>query len=172
MVFSSFAVSSFFSRTLNSWFSAMVLSLLVLACADISRHLDRLRLVALGSRQEQSQYAIAVFGLDAVGIDLNRHRHGPIKPPGKPLPAMQRRLFRVADRLLARQSDGAAFHLHIEARLLHPRKLGDDDEVVALSEDIERRIGAAAAHTGIEPRARPVGVQSLLKARQRVERIQ
>jgi hypothetical protein len=63
------------------------------------------------------------------------------------------------------------FHLHVEIGLLHARKLGDDDEVVAFSEHVDRRIGAAAAHGRIQPPARPIGVQSLLKAGERVERI-
>src|ERR1700722_3371279 len=145
MVFSSFATSSFFSRTLNSCFSTMVLSLLALGCADISGHLDRLRLVAFSPRQKQSGGCVAISGLDAVGIDLHWHRHRSVEPTGEPLAAMQRRLLRIADCFPAGQSNGAAFHLHVEIRLLHPRKLGDDDEVVAPAEHVEGRIGTAAA---------------------------
>src|SRR5271165_1068189 len=132
MVFSSFATSSFFSRTLNSCFSTMVVPFLALGCAVISCHLDRLRLVALGARQEQSQDAVAVFGLDAIRVDLDGHCHRPVEPAGKTLAAMQRRLLRIADRSFAGQSDGAALHLHIEVGLLHPRQLGNNDEGVSL----------------------------------------
>src|ERR1700722_18591063 len=114
MVFSSFATSSFFSRTLNSCFSTMVVPFLALGCAAfISCDLDRLRLVALGARQEQSQDAVAVFGLDAVRVDLDGHCHGPVEATGASLAAMQRRLLRIANRSFARQSDGAALHLHV-----------------------------------------------------------
>src|SRR6516225_3973466 len=145
MVFSSFATSSFFSRTLNSCFSAMVVPFLALGCAGISRHLDRLRLIALGARQKQSEDAVTVFSLDAFGIDLDWHGHRPVESAGKPLAAMERRLLRIANRFLPGQSNGAALHLYVEVGLLQPRKLGDADEVVAPSEHVERRIGAAAA---------------------------
>src|SRR6516164_110113 len=111
MVFSSFATSSFFSRTLNSCFSAMVVPFSALGSAVISSHLDRLRLVALGARQEQGQDAVTVFGLDAVRIDLDRDGHRPVEPAGKPLAAMQRRLVRIADCFRPGQSDGSAFYL-------------------------------------------------------------
>src|SRR3984957_2175004 len=143
MVFSSFATNSFFSRTLNSCLSAMVVSLLAFGCAVISGHLDRLRLVALGARQKQSEDAVSVFGLDAFGIDFDWHGHCPVEPTGEPLPAMQRRLFRVADRLLAGQPNGPALHLDVEVGFFDPRKLGDNDEVVAFAEHVERRIPPA-----------------------------
>src|ERR1700722_3638977 len=171
MVFSSFATSSFFSRTLNSCFSTMVVPFLALGCAVISCHLDRLRLVALGARQEQSQDAVAVFGLDAVRVDLDGHCHGPVEATGESLAAMQRRLLRVGDRSFAGQSDGAALHLQVEVGLLHPWKLGDDDEVIAFAKHVERRKGAATAEARVQPTARPIGVQSLLKACESIKRI-
>src|SRR6516165_5766625 len=151
MVFSSFAASSFFSRTLNSCFSAMVAPFSDLGSAVISSHLDRLRLVALSARQEQGQNAVTIFGLDACGVYFDRNGHRPIEPAGKPLAAMQRRLVGITDGFLAGQSDGAALHLHVEIGLLHARKLDDDDEVIALSEHVDRRKGAAAAQARIKP---------------------
>src|SRR6516165_4004768 len=151
MVFSSLATSSFFSRTLNSCFSAMGVPFLAFGCAVISSHLDRLRLVSLGARQEQGQDAVTVFGLDAFGIYFDRNGHRPVDPAGKPLAAMQRRLVGITDGFLAGQSDGAALHLHVEIGLLHARKLDDDDEVIALSEHVDRRKGAAAAQARIKP---------------------
>src|SRR5580693_5047441 len=85
---------------------------------------------------------------------------------------MQRRLLWIANRSFARQSDGAALHLHVEVGLLHPRKLGNDDEVVAFAKHVERRKGTTAAKARVEPRACSIGVQGLLKARQRLEWIQ
>src|ERR1700722_20018465 len=52
-------------------------------------------------------------GLDAVRVDLDGHCHGPIEATGASLAAMQRRLLRIANRSFARQSDGAALHLHV-----------------------------------------------------------
>src|SRR5580704_5542459 len=172
MVFSSFATNSFFSRTLNSCLSAMVVSFLAFGSAVISSHLDRLRLVALGARKKHSENAVSIFGLDAFGIDFDWHGHRPVEPAREPLPAMQRRLLQVADRLFAGQTDGSALHLHVEVGLFDPWKLGDNDEIIAFAEHVERRIGTAAAKAWVEPRACSVGVQGLLKARQRLEWIQ
>src|ERR1700722_19953447 len=158
MVFSSFATNSFFSRTLNSCLSAMVVSFLAFGCAVISSHLDRLRLVALGARKKHSENAVSIFGLDAFGIDFDGHGPRPVEPAREPLPAMQRRLLWVADRLFAGQPDGSALHLHVEVGLFDPWKLGDNDEVIAFAEHVERRIGAAAAKARIEPRACSIGV--------------
>src|ERR1700722_19748531 len=114
MVFSSFATNSFFSRTLNSCLSAMVVSFLAFGCAVISSHLDRLRLVALGARKKHSEDAVSVFGLDAFGINFDWHGHPPVDPARKPLPAMQRHLLRVADCLFAGQPDCSTLHLDVE----------------------------------------------------------
>src|SRR5690242_4951122 len=123
MVFSSLATNSFFSRTLNSCLSAMVVSFLAFGCAVISINLDRLRLVALGARKKQSEDAVSVFGLDAFGIDFDWHGHRTVKPVREPLPAMQRRLLRVADCLFAGHPDCSTLHLDVEIGLLDPRKL-------------------------------------------------
>ena len=46
-----------------------------------------------------------------------------------------------------------------------------EDEVIALPEHVDRRVGAAAARPGlVEPAARAEGVEGLLQAQQRVER--
>src|ERR1700722_16890650 len=110
----------------------MVVPLSALGCAGISAHLDRLWLVALGARQKQSEDAVAIFGLNAFGINLHGHCHRPVEATGEWLAAMQSRLLRITNRSFAGQSDGAALHLHVEVGLLPPRKLGDNDEVIAL----------------------------------------
>src|SRR5271165_497784 len=164
-------MSSFFSRTAISRFSAIVAPFFALGSTLMSRHLDRLGLFPLGRRQEKSENAVAILGFDAVRIDLEGQADRAIKPAGEPLPSMQRRLLRIADLLAAGQTNGAALHLHIDLGLFHAGNLGDDDEVVPFSKHVDRRIGTAAAQARIEPTARPKRIQSLLKARQRVERI-
>ena len=43
----------------------------------------------------ESQNPVAAFGLDVVGVDLNRHGEGPIEAPDKTFAAMQSRLVAV-----------------------------------------------------------------------------
>ena len=51
----------------------------------MSRHLDHFWLVALSAWQEQSQDAIAAFGLDAIRVDLHRQCHGSVEATGDTL---------------------------------------------------------------------------------------
>src|SRR5271166_3615221 len=164
-------MSSFFSRTAISRFSAIVAPFFAPGSPLMSRHLDRLGLFRLGRRHEQSENSVAILGFDAVRIDLEGQADRPIEPAGEPLPSMQRRLLRIADLLAAGQTNGAALHLYGDLGLFHAGNLGDDDEVVPFSKHVDRRIGAAAAQARIEPTARAKRIQSLLKARQRGERI-
>src|SRR5580704_12645680 len=112
-VFSALAASSFFSRTAISLVSAIVVPF-GFGCLVMSGHLDRFRLLALGAGQEQSQDPVAIFGLDAVRIDLDRHGHGTVEPAREPLTAMHRGLLRIGDRLDAGEAQRAALHLHVE----------------------------------------------------------
>jgi hypothetical protein len=58
----------------------------------------------------------------------------------------------------------------LQIRFADPGHVGDQDEVVALAKDIERRI-AAAARTGAEPVARSRIVEQALELHQCVERV-
>jgi hypothetical protein len=86
-------------------------------------------LVALGARQEQCQDAVVVFGLHAVGIDLDRQCHSAVESTRQALAPMHARFLRVVHRLRPGQPDRVAFHLHLEVRLLDAGKFGDDVEV-------------------------------------------
>src|ERR1700760_159282 len=137
----------------------------------MSRYLDQFWLVALSAWEEQSQDAIAAFGLDAIRVDLHRQCHGSVEATGQSLATVQGGLLGIAHRLGAGQANRVALHLNRQVRLLDPRDLGYEDEVVALTEYIHGRIAAAAAWAGCEPTARPERVQGLLQARKRIESI-
>src|SRR6201994_4045675 len=137
----------------------------------MSQHFDRFWLVALSAWQEQSQDAIAAFGLDAIWIDLHRQCHGSIEATGQTLATVQAGLLGIAHRLGAGQANGVALHPDRQVRLLDAGNFRYEDEVVALTEYVHWRIAAAAAWAGCEPTARPERVQGLLQARKRIESI-
>jgi hypothetical protein len=62
---------------------------------------DAAWLVALGPGDKERQNTIAVLGLDALSIDLDRHGQGPIEGSGQPLTPVQAYLFGVSNVLLA-----------------------------------------------------------------------
>ena len=87
------------------------------------------------------------------------------------LAAMHARLLAVAHRFGSGDADRIAFDLDLEIRFADPRHLGDDDEIVAFAEHVERRIGAAAARARAEPAAGAETVERALKLEERVERV-
>src|ERR1043166_6904171 len=80
--------SCFFSSSRFCWTCSscgdMFASVIIL-CLDGSVDADAAGLVAFGPRDEERKNAIAIFGLDAVGIDLDRHGQGAIEGSGQPL---------------------------------------------------------------------------------------
>ena len=64
--------------------------------------------------QEQCQYAVTVFSLDLIGIELDWDSDGPIKASGNSFAAVDARFLAVFDRLLARNSDPVALDLDID----------------------------------------------------------
>src|SRR5258708_13289778 len=92
-----------------------------------------------------------------------------IEAARQPLAPMQASFLRVGDRLGAGDADRVAFDLDLEIRLLDTWDFRDDDEIVAFSEHIDRRIGTGTAGTGLEPTARSECIQRLLQVEQRLE---
>jgi hypothetical protein len=86
----------------------------VMFALDGSIDADAARLVALGAWDEERQHAIAIFGLDAVGIDLDRHREGAIERSGRPLTPMQAYLLGIREGLLAGDTDGVVLGLDLQ----------------------------------------------------------
>src|SRR5574337_471433 len=171
IVFSSLAATSFFSRTAISLPSVIVAPFLFGCFPIFLAHLDRSGLVTLGARQEEREDSIAVLRLDAVGVDLDRHRHRAIEPPREPLAAMHRGLLGIGYRFHPGEPQGAALHLHDEIVPFDARDFGNDDKVVAFAKYIHRRIGAGARRSSVQPAAGAKGVERVLKGRQRVERV-
>src|SRR5579862_3239928 len=63
-----------------------------LAIALVDFHL--FGFVALGARQEQRQYAVAILGLGLIGIDVDRQRQGSVKLAGQSFAPVQAGLLR------------------------------------------------------------------------------
>jgi hypothetical protein len=139
--------------------------------AGASAHGDRPRLVAFGAGEIERENAVAVFRLDAVGVDLDRDRDGAVELPGRPLAPVQARLVAVLDGLGSSDTDRPALDLDLQIRLPDAGHLGNEDEIVALAEDVERRIGAAGARARLEPVAGSQRVERLLEIEKRIERI-
>src|SRR3954452_14278891 len=136
------------------------------------RHGDRTRLVALGARQVKRQDAVAAFRLDLVGVDIDWQRYGAVEAPGRPFAAMHRGFFSVIDALGAGDAQRVALDLDVEIRLAHAGHLDNRNDIVALAEDVDRRIGAAGPQPRPEPAAGPERVNGALKFPELFERIE
>src|SRR5271166_1820242 len=132
-------------------------------------HGDRFRLVTLRAREIKRKYPVAVFSLDPVRVDFDREGHRAIETPGQSLAAMEARLFAILDRFGAGKADRSVLDLDLQVGLPDAGQLGDDDDVVALAKDIERRKSAAAADTRLQPAASAQRIESLLELEKSAE---
>jgi hypothetical protein len=120
---------------------------------------------------DRARECVAVFGLNIVGVDLDRHGDCAVEIAGQSFAAVQAGFSAILDRLAAGDADRVALHLDLEIRFADPRQLGDDDDIVALAEYVERRISAAPARTRSQPPARAESVECLLELQEGVDRI-
>src|SRR6185312_106185 len=98
------------------------------------RHSDRTRLVAFGARKIEGENAVAAFGLDLVGVYIDRQGHGAVETPDSPFAAVHRGFVAVIDTLAAGDAQRVALDPDVEIRLAHTRHLDDRDDVIALTE--------------------------------------
>src|SRR5207302_8712154 len=77
----------------------------------------------------------------------------------------------VLDGLAAGNANGIALDLDIEVRLADAGQLGDQDDIVTLAKDVERRVGAGGARARSEPSAGAERIECLLELKQGVEGI-
>ena len=122
-------------------------------------------------RDEERENAIAVFGLDALGIDLDRHGQRAIEGSRQPLTAMQAYLLGIGDVLLAGDADRLVLGLDLKVGFIDARQLDDCDQVVALLEDIDGRESSGPCGCAAQPIAFQPGFQCPLKIKQRVESV-
>src|SRR5205814_1755649 len=134
-----------------------------------SLDLDAVRLVALGSGQEQGEQAVAVLGLDAIRIDLDRQRQRPIELAGDAFPAMHAHAVGVVDALPARDADGVGLGLDLQVVLVDARQFHQGQDVVTLLEDVDGRERSATGGHVVKPVARKSCFELALKAEQRIE---
>src|SRR4051812_37627154 len=117
----------------------------------------------------ERQDAVAGFCPDLVGVDVDRQCQGAVETPGRPFTAVHCRLVVVLDALPSGDTKGIALDPDVEVRLAHARHLDDRDNVVALAEDVDRRIGTAGAQPRPEPAAPPERVDRTLELAQLFE---
>src|SRR5512132_1302913 len=82
--------------------------------AGWSLDLDAVRLVAVGSRQEQREEPIAIFRLDAIRIDLDGKRERAIELAGHALAPMDAHVVRIIDALFAGDTDRVGLGLDLQ----------------------------------------------------------
>src|ERR1051326_4763079 len=170
-VFSSFETSSFFSCTSRACDRAIWSSFSCVAGCARSADRNRFRFVALGARQVERKYAVAAFGADAFGIDLDRHGNGPVEVAGHAFAPVQAGPLAILYGFGAGDADRVALDLYLQVFFAHARHLGDDDDIVALAKHIEQGIRTAAARVRTKPTAGAERVKRLLELSKRVARI-
>src|SRR5436190_21919195 len=85
---SSPCVNSRFSRGATSWLAWLAMCIYL---QSLSVDVDRARLRALGARQTQPQYAVAVIRGDLRRVDLIGQRHGAVELTGRALASVDAR---------------------------------------------------------------------------------
>ena len=84
---------------------------------------------------------------------------------------MQGCLIAVLDGFATGDTDRSANHLDLEIGFSDPGYFGDGHDIIALSEDVDRRVSPTGTWTGAQPPACAERVERLLELQQRVERI-
>ena len=104
---------------------------------DNSVDLDRARLVALGSWNEEGQDAIAELRFYVVGVDLDRQRDYSVEAPCDALAPMHADLLSIVDRFSPGYPDGTFLRLQFQVGLIDAGQLHNRHEVMALLKDID-----------------------------------
>jgi hypothetical protein len=125
----------------------------------------------IGAGDREGENAVAVFSLNPVRIDSDRPSDRSIEATGKTFAAMNAGVFLVIQRLFARDPQSPFLGLNRQIRLTHARELNDRNEVIALLEDINGRIGPDIGGRVSEPVTRQSGIELLLKVQKGFERI-
>jgi len=126
-------------------------------------------LVGFGPWDEKGEDAVAVLGLDPIGVDLHWHRQGAVKRAREAFAPMEANTVRVCERLLSRDSDRPVLDLDFQITLVDTWNLQNGDEIVALLEDIDRRKRARSASSPSQPIAVEAGLEGSLEIKQRIE---
>jgi hypothetical protein len=108
-----------------------------------------------------SRYSALTFSAST----FDRQADRTVETTSQPFAAMQRRILAVLDGFFASNADRIAFHLYLQIGFADAGKLGDDYQIVALPEYVERWIGAAAAWARSKPTAGAEVVERLLELR-------
>ena len=95
-------------------------------------------------------------------VDLERKGEGTIEIARESLATVQTRLA-VLNSFAAGDTNRFADHLNLQIGLADAGDLGDSDDVIALSKDVDRRVAATGAGTSAEPPARTERIERLLE---------
>src|SRR5579862_6863332 len=133
------------------------------------RYLDGARFVLLRARQEYRQHAVAILGLDFVGIDLDWQVQRPTKAAGGSFAAVNTDPITVSDRLGAGNLDRPALDLYVQLVLFEAGCFRDDDDIVTFAEQVKWRKPTGGAGARTKPRAAAEGIERLLQLQQGFE---
>src|ERR1700740_601783 len=113
--------------------------MLLAAFGSLSADGDCSCLVALGPWQEQCQNALAIFRLDALGLQPDWKGNRAVELPGDAFAAVHADAVRVGYRLLSRDTDCVFLGLDLQTALVDARQLDDRQKIAALLKDVDRR---------------------------------
>src|ERR1700722_11985267 len=124
------------------------------------------RLVALGPREVQGQDAVAIFRLDAVGLQIHRKRNRAVELACNAFAAMHADALRISYRLLTGDADRAFLGFDLQAALVDAWQFDNREEIAALLEDVDGWERSLAGGLVLQPVARQAGLERTLQIEQ------
>jgi len=125
----------------------------------------------LRARNEKRQYAIMTFGAHGIRVDVDRKGDRSVEHTGKPLPAVNTGALPIVECLAAGNPDGVLLRFDCEVALADSRYFENCDEVIALLEDVDRRITTTGGSTAPDPITALARVERPLQRKESIERI-
>ncbi len=107
--------------------------------------------------------------LDTIGIDVHGHRQRAVEKPRPALPAMHAYAFRIVNAFPSGNANDAVLRLNVEIVFADPWHLENDNQIVALLENVDRREGACSAGPASQPVALQPCLQRPLEVEERVK---
>jgi hypothetical protein len=134
----------------------------------LSTDFNRLRLVALGTRQRQGKNPITVFRYDVIRVDLHRQAYCSIERAGDALSTMHAGIGVILDRFLSEDPDCVPSDLQIEISFADARDFDDGDEVTSSLKNIDGRKRTGPSCDVVEPVALTLLIKCILNSEQSV----
>src|SRR5580704_1139776 len=99
--------------------------------------LDCSGFVAFRPRYEKSENAVAIFGLNHIGVDLDRHRKRAIEDPEDAFAPVDARRLVIGDGLATRDADRVLLRLDVQVLLVDAGQFDDRDKIISFLEDVD-----------------------------------